>query len=92
MNIFWLRSANNDRNSIIEFIAKDNIDAALKLDDLIESACLKLQEFPNLGKKGRLKNSLELLIHPHYFLVYRIEDDRIEVLALVHTSRNFPFL
>ena len=33
---------------------------------------------------------LELISHEHYRLVYKIDGDTVWILALVHTSRQWP--
>ena len=35
-------------------------------------------------------DTLELIPHEHYRLVYEIESDTAWILALVHTSRQWP--
>ncbi len=90
MKIIWTQVARRDRNSIIEFIALDNIIAALDLDELITAATARISQFPNIGKVGRIQNSRELVFHEHYLLVYEIHDETIIIIALLHTSQEWP--
>ncbi len=90
MIIIWSNHAESMRDSIIRYIAQDNIEAAFEFDLLITEACEKLTHFPKIGRKGRISSTYELVIHSHYILVYLIKDMAIEIVTLVHTSRNFP--
>ncbi len=90
MNIVWSESAKRARAVIIEFIAKDNIPAALELDAYISSMADKLMEFPQLGKKGRIAGTRELVLHEHYILVYEELQDKLVILNIVHTSMQYP--
>jgi plasmid stabilization system protein ParE len=31
-----------------------------------------------------------LLAHRHYFLIYRIHENTVQILRLLHTSRQWP--
>lgn len=88
--ILWSDQAEKDRDSIVRFIAKDNLDAALAIDDLFTQSSCKLLNFPLLGHKGRIINTYELVIHTHYILVYQLIQDRIEIVTILHSSRMFP--
>ncbi len=92
MKLVWTKHAENMRDSIINYIAEDNIDAALEMDLLFGQSAERLLEFPKAGKKGRLPSTYELVVHTHYILVYQIVDDTIESVALAHTSRQFSNL
>ncbi len=90
MILIWSASAEKDRDNIVRFIAEDDIDSALAMDKLFSDYAYKLVNFPRLGHAGRVKNTFELLVHTHYILVYQINDNCIEILAIVHTSRQYP--
>jgi plasmid stabilization system protein ParE len=59
--------------------------------DLIfaEKAAILIR-FPELGRLGRIPGTRELLAHRHYFLIYRIREDVVQILRLLHTSRQWP--
>lgn len=90
MNVRWAPEAIRDRVDIMEYIGVDNPRAALKLDELFDEAVAKLAEFPMLGRRGDLPGTRELFPHESYRLVYRISEDAVWVLALVHTARQWP--
>jgi len=49
-----------------------------------------LTRFPELGRPGRVPDTRELLAHRHYFLIYRIREDAVQILRLLHTSKQWP--
>ena len=90
MNLLWTRPASADRRGIYEFIAADNLRAARKMDLIFTEKAEDLTRFPELGRPGRISGTRELLAHRHYFLIYRIRGDAVQILRLLHTSRQWP--
>lgn len=90
MNLLWTRPARADRHEIYEFIAADNVRAARKMDLIFAEKAKILARFPELGRLGRVSGTRELLAHRHYFLIYRIHEDAVQILRLLHTSRQWP--
>ncbi len=90
MKVVWTTSARQDRNNIIEFIAADNISAALELDMHISRSVVRLMEFPKLGKTGRITGTREFVLHEHYVLVYEVSDTMLIILNVLHTSQKWP--
>lgn len=90
MNITWKPLALDDREQIIDFIAKDNPTAALALDELIEQKADALVEHPELYRTGRKRGTREMVVHPHYIVVYRIQNQTIEILRVKHTAQQWP--
>ena len=90
MKLVWARRATLARNDLINYIADDNVLAALEVDDTITAATLRLKKFPLLGKPGRIDGTRELVVHQHYILVYEIVDDTIIINMVLHASRQWP--
>jgi addiction module RelE/StbE family toxin len=90
MNLVWTRPARADRHEIYEFIAADNLRAARKMDLIFAEKAAVLIRFPELGRTGRIPGTRELLAHRHFFLIYRISGDAVQILRLLHTSRQWP--
>ena len=74
----------------MDFIARDNPQAALDLDTLFEEKASALTEHPKLYKLGRMKNTREAVVHPSYILVYKVSGDTVTVLRVLHTSQAWP--
>ena len=47
--------------------------------------------FPDAGRKGRVHGTRELVIPQKPFIVaYRVLGDEVHILAVIHTSRQWP--
>lgn len=90
MKVIWTQEAELDRDDVLEFIALDNVAAAIQMDELFSDAAAQLVYFPTMGRLGRIAGTRELIPHESYCIVYEIEDSTIWVLALVHTARQWP--
>lgn len=90
MNVVWTDEALNDRNDYILFVAMDNPDAAIKLDNLFTEAGESLSSFPRRGRPGRNENSRELVIHKNYILIYGIDEkaNTVYIKTVLHTARK----
>jgi len=91
MKIVWTKLAIADLNHVYDFIAQENISAAGRVINRIHEATQSLVYYPDLGRPGRVKGTQELFISSTPFaLVYRVKQDRIEILSVLHTSRKWP--
>lgn len=90
MRLDWRPQALIDRREIMDYIADDNIEAAIKLDIDIEGCAERIREGGLLHKPGRLEGTREALVRNNYCLVYRYTDAVVTVLRVVHTSRQWP--
>lgn len=92
----FLQPALDDLEEIILHIARDSKAAAMKMHDKIVAAAYRLETFPKLGipvpdKKMR-EGGFRMLIIDKYILFYKIYGDMINILRLVHGSRDYPQL
>ena len=90
MKVLWTPEAERDRSEIIDYIAEESPRAAARMDALFGDAAVKLGRFPQLGRPGKIAATRELIPHEHYRLIYQIEAGAVWILALVHTSRQWP--
>ena len=91
MEIIWRRAALNDLEAIREFIAQDNPRAATRIFAAIKAAIDPLADHPNLGRPGRVEGTRELIVaNLPYIVVYRVAEGVVRVLAVIHTSRQWP--
>jgi len=86
----WAPLAIADRKSIFDYIAPENLDAALALDELLERKAALLSAHPEAGRAGRVRGTRELVAHRHYVLVYDTDPERVRILRVLHTSRQWP--
>lgn len=79
-----------DRDGIIDYIAQDNPVAAIELGDAIDRRVAQLPDHPKLYRVGRVRGTREMVVHPNYVVVYRIERGEIEILRVLHSARRWP--
>jgi toxin ParE1/3/4 len=90
LSIIWRRSASDDLATILAYIANEDPQAARRLKERVESAVLPLAQHPYLYRHGRVPGTREVVIHPNYILVYRIDAECIEVVSVLHSRQEYP--
>ena len=90
MKLYWAAEAIADRVDIYDYIEADNPEAAVVLDELFSKAAERLQTHPMLGRAGRVDGTRELVAHENYILVYDIGGDKVRVLRVLHSARQWP--
>lgn len=86
----WLEPARADLLSIIEYIADDNPDAAQRVKDDIEYKVTRLQDFPRMGRPGRVEGTRELVIWINHVVVYDENAISVRILRVLHTAQQWP--
>ena len=91
MRVDWRPAAREDLLDIADHIDIDNPVAAVAVLDLIELQVAMLAEHPRMGRPGRLRNTRELVVnHTPYVVAYRIEENAVTILRVVHGARKWP--
>jgi toxin ParE1/3/4 len=93
LKLVWLPLARKMRFAQLDYIAEQNPQAALRLDMEIEQQTNHLQDYPEMGRMGRVKGTRELVIQRTPFLVVyrvRIEASRVEALRVLHGAQQWP--
>jgi addiction module RelE/StbE family toxin len=90
MNLVWTKTARADRREVFEYIHADSPRAAIKMDLIFSEKATILTRFPEMGRLGRVPGTRELLAHRHYFLICRIRANTVQILRVLHTSRQWP--
>ena len=91
MSIRWLPKAQRNRLEQLEYIAQDNPLAAINQDEEIERQINMLLAHPQMGRPGRVTGTRELVISGTPFVViYRLQEQSIEVLRLLHSAQQWP--
>ena len=91
MQLRWTTQAANALEQIGDYIAQENPQAAHNVVNTIYQRVQQLTDFPGLGRVGRLEGTRELVIQGlPYFVPYRVRDNMVEILDVIHTSRRFP--
>jgi toxin ParE1/3/4 len=90
--VHFTPAAMHDLTDIYEYIARDNEIAAVStLDGLFRHAEI-LSESPHLGRNRDedLRQGVRSLPVGNYTLFYRVLDETVEVLRVLHGSRDLP--
>jgi toxin ParE1/3/4 len=83
--------AESDLLEIGRYIARDNIDAALRMLDRIDQKCKILAGNPLLGEGcPELGEDIRHFTVRPYVIIYRPLDDGIELVRVLHGARDIP--
>ena len=92
--VIWSPSSLKDIASITEFIAADNLPAALTVGHELVAVVERLSAFPGLGHAFREENKPDLheFIWSHYRIIYHLAPDGkiITLLRIWHGARGRP--
>ena len=91
MQVKWLKWALRNLEQARNYVFQDNPTAAQELIIKIQNAANQLQNYPFMGKNGRVEGTRELIIsNSPYILIYRVKEESVEVLRILHTSKRYP--
>jgi len=90
MKIIWTKEAAQDRADIWDYLHAVNPKAAIDMDNRFSDTLSRLAQYPESGPAGIISGTRELTPHQSYRIVYEQGLDAIWILALVHTSRQWP--
>ena len=91
MKLVWTEQAVRDLVELRAYIETDNPGAAADIAKRILQSTGRLLRHPEVGRPGRLRGTRELVIaRTRYFIPYRIQRDRIELLRVIHGRRVYP--
>ena len=77
-----------DVTRIARHVAQDNPAAARRIARELLVAGDSLDVFPHRGRRGRSRNTRELIAVPPYVLVYRVGQDMVRVLRVWHGAQD----
>ena len=86
----WRPLSLADRDTIMEYIARDNPTAAIDLDLQFEAKAENARQRPTLYRPGRMKGTREIVVRPNYVMVYRVTGDLVEMLRVLHAAQQWP--
>jgi toxin ParE1/3/4 len=91
VKVAWSAPAQNDLIAIIDHIAADNPAAALATVERTDGLVEALADHPRRGRPGRVARTRELVVpNLPYIVAYRLSDEQVQVLRVLHTSRKWP--
>lgn len=94
--VTFMEPAMNDLEEIVLYIAKDSRENAIRFHDKVIENANRLTTFPKLGllvPDKKISNSgFRMLIIDKYLLFYKVYNDEVSVLRVIHGSRDYPNL
>ena len=89
MTVRWTPTALRDLESLHAYIGDDNQEAAAAAVEKILSVIEALQRHPEMGRKGRVAGTREVILSP-YVIAYCVKKGAIELLGILHGARRWP--
>ena len=84
-------AAFEDREAIFDYIAAESPKAAAIMDAAISRQVERLLAHPQSGRMGLVPGTRELPIpRSPYLVAYRILEDRIRLLRILHGAQSWP--
>jgi toxin ParE1/3/4 len=92
MRIRWSPDAAADLEGIVDYIRRDNPEAAYRVGKTIYDRIAKVASFPHCGRVGRIDGTRELALAPlPYIVVYRVvEPATVEIVNVIHGAQRWP--
>jgi len=91
VRVVWAEPAARALESIQDYIARDNRRAAWEVAQRVRQAVKQLEEHPKMGRPGRVRGTLELVIPGlPYIAPYRIKGGDVQILSIYHAARKWP--
>lgn len=89
MRLRWTIAAADDLDDIAGYLQANLPHFSRSTIHRIDAAIRSLRSMPERGRPGRVEGTRELLIPGlPYLAVYRVKDEAIEILRIVHGARN----
>ena len=92
MKIVWTEPAVEDLRELHAYIARDSEMYASGFVERIISAAERVAEHPRVGRVVPENNdeNVREILYQHYRIIYRVKNDYIEVLTVIHGARDLP--
>ncbi len=91
MKVRWTLPAANQLREIFEYIAAGNLGAAGRMVRRIHNSIEQTAKMPNAGRIGRVAGTREVVVPgTNYLVAYRVVEDAIQILAIMHGAREWP--
>jgi len=94
MKIEWTNPGVSDLQHIRDYIARDSEFFAHRFTERIIDTISTLPQFPKMGRfvPEAEDESIRELIFQNYRIIYRVEQERILILAIIHGGRDLRLI
>lgn len=92
MNVHWTNTAVDHLLLIYEYISQNSDVYADRLMDRLTRRSQQISAFPQSGRQVPEYNAPDLreVVEGSYRIIYRIKEEQIDVLAVVHSAQELP--
>lgn len=91
MDVVWTKWAAADLHQVRRHIRSQNPSAAERTGERIESATMQIARHPDIGRKGEVSGTRELVIPGlPYIVVYRVSGEAVQILRVFHDRQEWP--
>ena len=92
MMVVWTKNAKHQLRAIHNYIAQNSPQYAQGVVDRITRKAALLEQFPKLGSEvpEYRDEFIRELLEYSYRIIYRLREDKVEILSIVHGSRALP--
>ena len=90
MIVRWSKTALANIASITQYIERDKSARAKTFAQEMRQKTNMLSEFPGIGRAGRVLGTRELVIHENYIVPYRVRDNQVQIIRVLHVKRKYP--
>ena len=84
--VLWTLPAEAQLSAIADYIAKDNLSAALRTVNAIREHAASLAELSSRGRPGSVANTRELLIPRLPYI--SLGDNTVEIVSVFHPAQD----
>jgi toxin ParE1/3/4 len=92
MTVYWTQNARRELRALHDHIAQNSARYAQGVVDRITRRTEQLSDHPRLGAEvpEYEDESIRELLESSYRIIYRVREDRVEILSVVHGARQLP--
>jgi toxin ParE1/3/4 len=92
MKVHWTRNAVNHLVNIYEYISLNSPTYAKRMVDRITRRSMQIADHPLSGRKvPEYQNEyIREMIEKPYRIIYRVKQDQIDVVAVIHGAQLLP--
>ena len=90
MRVHWTINAQEHLSAIHQYIAQSSPEYALRMVDRLTRRSQQIADVPLSGRRVPEYgiDQIREIIEPPYRIIYHIKPDQIDVIAVLHGSRN----
>jgi toxin ParE1/3/4 len=89
VDVTWTKRSLIHLEAELAYYGQINSQLAKELSIIIKNSISKIQNMPGIGQAGKKIGSRELILQTFpYIIVYRVRDNILEILSIVHQKRK----